>query len=563
MTFRSSRVGALIVLGIACANGTPVTALGQGREQVARSSSGMIVSAHPLATLAGQRILERGGNAADAAVAAAFAIAVVEPAMNGIGGRNQILVRHADGKVFGIDGTTQVPQGYDTLTAPRASSGYATVGVPGAVAGLIRLHKEHGSLTLEEVMASAIDYAENGFRLLPIQSRMHAGSVAAFAVSAGARAAYLRPDGTPPRAGDLLRQPDLARTLRTIASGGHDAFYRGDIARTIAADMAANAGYVTLQSLADYRAEDSRVVRGTYRGFDLVGLDVPASGSIVIQALQIMERFDRARYSETQWAAIVGQAIGLAIPDLVRLGADSTASRATSKAWAITQAAKVRLVAVGANGGIPDTEGHTTHLSVADSSGMVVSLTQTLGPTFGSAVATPGLGFLYAATMGGYLGGGQGPGVRARSGIAPLIVTKDGAPVLVLGAAGGIRIISAVVQAVSRVVDDNLPLPLALAAPRVHPELDSTSVFAGLSIETEPGPGWTRAQAAAIDSMGIRTRPQPQPGQFGRVHAIRFHKATGEWEGAADPDGEGMASSPERPRAGGRGAPPPASPRIP
>ncbi|MDE2985472.1 MAG: gamma-glutamyltransferase, partial [Gemmatimonadota bacterium] len=179
-------------------------------------------------------------------------------------------------------------------------------------------------------------------------------------------------------------------------------------------------------------------------------------------------------------------------------------------------------------------DGHTTHLSAADSDGMYVALTQTIGPNLGSRVATPGLGFLYAATLGGYLGRME-PGERARSSISPLMVLRDGQPVLVLGAAGGARIISAVVQAVLRVVDQGMTLPDALAAARVHP------IDGGIAMETSPGIGWTPDDVAEVKSWGMVVREVEREGAFGRIHGIWVDPATGEVVGVADPDWEGAA----------------------
>jgi gamma-glutamyltranspeptidase/glutathione hydrolase len=317
--------------------------LGQSVRQVARSPHGMVVTAQPLATLAGTRMLEIGGNAADAAVAAGFAIAVVEPSMNSIGGRNQILIRSPEGRVSGIDGTTQVPGDYDPATAPRAAFGYATIGVPGALAGLIRLHREHGSLPLPVVMAPAIEYAENGFRVLPAEALRQAGASGDPADADGAPSYFVKPDGTPYRAGERLTQLDLAGTLRAIAAGGARAFYEGEIAERIAADMEANGGFVTRGSLAAYEAVPARVVRGSYRGYDLVGLDVPASGAIAIQALQIAEHFDPHALGAEAWAGVLAQSVGLAASDRSALGSDSVAARVTSKAWADAKADRVRV----------------------------------------------------------------------------------------------------------------------------------------------------------------------------------------------------------------------------
>ena len=321
--------------------------------------------------------------------------------------------------------------------------------------------------------------------------------------------------------------------------------------------MQRNGGVLTMKSLADYRAEDARIVRGSYRGYDLVAMDIPASGALAIQSLQIMENFNRSDYTAEEWATVTAQAIGLAIPDLRVLGPDTAAVRATSKEWAKSQAKQIQIGELvgtatgrGSNGRfVPlDDNGYTTHISVADSSGMVVSLTQTIGPAMGSKVATPGLGFLYAVTLGGYLGGATEPGTRARSGITPVFVLRDGELVLVLGAAGGLRIISSVVQAVSRVIDDGLSLPEALAAPRVHPSFDSTFALGGFALETVPARGWKQDQVALIKEMGFKVTLTPRPGSFGRVQAIRFHSETGVWEGASDPGSEGTARGPGRQR---------------
>ena len=535
---------------------TTPAASGQGIHQVAVSNDGVVATAHPLATVAGYRTLQMGGNAADAAVASAFAVAVVLPSMNSIGGRNQIMVRNPTGEVFGIDGTTQVPAGYDPETAPKASYGYATIGIPGAVAGLIRLHDEHGSLPLETVMAPAIEYAEKGFRLLPQQEFFQSMGPQELAESEGARQYFLQADGSPYQAGDLLIQSDLAQTLTLIAADQGESFYRGDIANRIAADLAANGGFVTAEDLATYEAEDSRVVRGSYRGYEIVGLDVPAAGAVCIQALQIMENFDPATMRPEEWAAVSGQAIGLASRELGALGTDTAAARATSKEWARQQASQVISPEGGAEGvppqeaiELPGPEGgpssvpeahFTTHISIADSDGMTVALTQTVGPVMGSKVATPGLGFHYAVTLGGYLME-SGPGARARSFVSPLIILKDGKPILVLGAAGGEKIVSSVVQVASRVIDGEMSLPEAMAAPRVAMGFNGT-----LAMETSGPNGWTQEQIERVRAMGILASPSPGPVAFALVQALRHNPLTGQWTAVSEPDGEGTAMGVER-----------------
>ena len=523
--------------------------------QVASSMDGVVVAAQPLAAEAGAKMLRAGGNAADAAVAAAFAVSVVEPSMNSIGGRTQILLRLPDGSFAGIDATTQAPDTYDPETAPQASYGYPTVGVPGSVAGLTRLLREHGTLALEEVMAPAIELAEDGFPILPGEAARHRAGADQLAEFEGSRAHFLTADGDTRAAGDLFVQPDLAATLRAIASGGADPFYRGSIAERIAADMEAHGGAVTLRSLAEYEALDAPVVRGSYRGYDLVGTDIPASGAVTIGILHILEHFDMGALDHDAWAGLVGTAVARAFTEraAARESAGGDLAFMTDKRWAAGVAGDlevpgtVRRVAMADwdDTGWGPSHGHTTHLSAADGDGMYVALTQTIGPNLGSRVATPGLGFLYAATLGGYLGYME-PGERARSSISPLMVVRDGEPVLVLGAAGGARIISAVVQAVLRVVDQDMSLPDALAAARVHP------IDGGIAMETSPGIGWGPEVVAEVESWGMEVQEVEREGAFGRIHGIWVDGATGELIGVADPDWEGAAIVPDGEGGSGR-----------
>ncbi len=561
----SSRCLALSLVLLWGCGGTAPTRVEPTTDQVAQSSRGMVVAAQPLATAAGVEMLERGGNAADAAVAAAFAVSVVEPSMNSIGGRTQILVRTAEGSFHGIDATTQAPDTYDPDTAPQAGYGYPTVGLPGAVAGLTRLLREHGTLPLATVMEPAIRYASEGFALLPGEAARQASAAEQLRESEGATLYYIEPDGSPYDAGDHFVQSDLAMVLRRIASGGPDAFYRGEIAKAMADDIVGAGGHVTAAALAGYRAEDARVVRGSYRGHELVGTFTPAAGAMTIGILQIIENFDMAGADETTWASVVGQALALGFEAARTHRGPDAWQLLTSREWAREQAERVRLpVAAAAMGpepaaepwsspepaatwlAGPDDDGHTTHLSAADADGMAVALTQTIGPAMGSKIATPGLGFLYAATLGGYLGRLE-PGERARSNISPFMVLDGGDPMLVLGAAGGARIVSAVVQAVCRVVDQGLSLPEALAAARLHPmqgSLNSPGSESGFQMETSPEIGWSSDAIAELRQLGFAVQEVPRAGAFGRIHGMSYDAATSSWTGAADPDWEGSAAAP-------------------
>ena len=513
----ASRFVAALLAVCAASQSRASAALPEDPPQVARSRDGMVVTADPRATDAGVQMLERGGNAVDAAVAAGFALAVVHPSMTGLGGRAVGLVRTPDGSVHGIDGMVQAPEAYDPSKAPEAKYGYGTIGVPGTVAAYTRLLREFGTLSLADVLAPAIALAEQGF---PLRFATIADHLDEFE---GSRSYFLKPDGSPYRVGERLVQRDLARTLRVIAEKGRDAFYRGEIARQMARDISANGGYVREEDLAKYEARPMRIVRGRYHGYELVGSGRPPSGYMVIEALQIMDQFDLPQAGPAEWAAVVGQAVALAVEDRETLPGPQAAKeqRMVSRERAVERAAQVRLRSVGTGTGSgEDGDAHTTHLSTADKNGMVVALTQSLGPGFGSKVATPGLGFLYAATLGGYKGRIE-PGERAPLSQSPLLVLEKGRPRLVLGAAGGSRIPSAIVNVVGRVLGQGLSLPDAVAAPRVHPrrdglELDGADV---LTIEA-------RIDADRLDgtisqepgeSFGITgTRAVPAPGVTGR-----------------------------------------------
>jgi gamma-glutamyltranspeptidase/glutathione hydrolase len=538
-------VGMLIsfsALSTGCAPADSAVA-GQQAGQTARSPRGMVVTAHPLATEAGVEMLASGGNAVDAAVAAAFALAVVEPSMSGLGGRAQVLLLSPDGSLHGIDGTTQAPPSMPAGIRERTRYGYRTVGVPGVVAALTRLHSEHGSLPLSEVIAPAIRYAEGGFPLLVREAVRFAASAEQLREFAGSRRYFLKADGSPYKGGEQFVQADLGATLRRISERGADVFYRGAIADSIEADMGRNGGFVTAADMAAYETVTARIVRGGYRGYDLAGTGIPAAGATIIEALQIMEHFPLDEMVDHEWAIVTAQAIRLARMDMgaLRGSAEERERQQVSPEQAALRAAEIRLPGAADP---PPTErfllepvsidGHTTHLSTADRNGGMVALTQSLGPSVGSRVATPGLGFLYAVTLGGYLGPME-PGQRAASNIAPFMVLHDGRGAYALGAAGGSLIPTAIIEVLSRSIDQNRSLADAMAQPRIHP--------AGRSVRVEslPGIAWSESELAAIEAFGLTPE---RGGAIARIHAVRFDAQSGEWVGVADPRWQGTASGP-------------------
>ena len=519
------------------------------QQKVVRSMNGVVTTAHPLATTAGVKILEAGGNAMDAAVAAAFTLSVVEPSMSGIGGRAQIIIYTPTGGVHGIDATTQAPPFYKFKDTLAVEYGYETIAVPGVVKGLTDGLSEFGSLPLAQVMTPAISYANNGFTLLPGEAFRQESVNEVLKEFSGTWQYYLTKDSAAKKAGDRIIQTDLAKVLKDISEKGPDVFYRGWIAQAMVRDVRQNGGFLTLESLENYRAEKSHIVSGSYRGYGIKALWLPAYGAITIEALHILEQLPVNLNEEREWARAVYHAIKAAYLDKKEQKTLDDAKRFTSTSWAKKRAMETPLIngpeSNGSNTGskhsIPkiekDLNGHTSHLTVVDKNGMVVSLTQTIGPTMGSKVATPGLGFLYAQTMGGYLGEVE-PNLRVPSHISPVIVFKDDKPLLALGAAGGSRIPSSIVNVISRIIDYEMSLSEALYAPRVHP------LEEGINLEVVDGTRWNEDDSTFFSQLGYMVEMRRLPGQFGRIHAVMLDTLTGEWIGCADPDWEGTAAFP-------------------
>ena len=519
------------------------------QQKVVRSKNGVVTTAHPLATNAGIEILESGGNAMDAAVAAAFTLSVVEPSMSGIGGRAQILIYTVDKEVHGIDATTQAPAHYEFDDTAGVEYGYQTIAVPGVVKGLTDGLKDFGSLTLEQVMEPAIGYAQNGFSLLPGEAYRQESVKDILNEFAGTRQYYMNEDSTAKHAGQWIIQSDLARVLKSISEKGPDVFYKGWIAQSMVADIRENGGFLTLKSLSDYKAERSHIVDGSYRSYGLKALWLPAYGAITIEALQILEALPVNLNENRAWGRAVYHAIKSAYLDKKEQKTLDDAERFTSKSWAKKRAAGTPFMNGSVNDAsskvikdsIPrvqkDPEGHTSHLTIVDKNGMIVSLTQTIGPTMGSKVATPGLGFLYAQTMGGYLGKVE-PNLRVPSHISPIIVFKNDKPFLAMGAAGGSRIPSSIVNVISRIIDHDLSLEEALNSPRVHP------IEEGISLEVVDKVSWNNNDSTYFSKLGYTVEMKRLPGQFGRIHAVILDTLTGEWIGCADPDWEGTSAFP-------------------
>lgn len=495
------------------------------------SNRGMVASAHPLATDAGQAVLRAGGNAFDAAAAVSFMLSVVEPSMSGIGGRLQAIWFRPGVGVAGLDATTQAAPGY-IRRAGESDDGHHAIGIPGMVKGITEMHTRYGRLPLKDVMRPAIDAAGRGHLLSEEEARRLASVIKDLRTFTGSTRHFLIKDSTP-QGGVLFRQGALASTLQAIARDAGRSFYQGGMAYTLTKEIGAGGGFVKLADFEAYRALDARILRGRYRGYEVVGMALPCYGAIVIEMLQMLEQADLSATDERSFLLHHASVHHKAYEDrsLLRTIEDSLVLPSwAARRWADTLPGTISPTSAGAS----HSNGHTTHFVVRDSAGNIVSVTQSLGPVMGSKVASLKYGFMHATTTGPYLSGVKA-GERAASHISPIILLKDGEPVMALGAAGGTRIVPAIVQVISRIVDQGMSPEQALAAARVYQMPDR------LLLEDHPGVYWRDTDApSALKATGLRTEMVRSRAQFGRVH-ILYRLADGSWVGVADPDWGGTA----------------------
>lgn len=486
-------------------------------------SNNVVVTPHPLATQVGQSIFELGGNAFDVAVATGFALSVVEPSMSGIGGRMQALYFTND-SLGGIDGTTQVPS---TYVHDEYDDGYKFIGVPGVVHGLIKLHETRGNLTLQQLLKPSIELANNGFELT--RGNVIRLNMAASHVQNNSKTDKYFLGDSLFQIGDTLIQKDLANVLYEISNNGIDGFYSGWVADKIANDMEIHGGYVTLDDLRDYKSGNSVLVSGELDKYSVHSLYLPSFGPIVIQLVQILhswpnsietpEDYINMFYPISQYVYTNSRQQQL-IPDSLYNIISLDYNRRLAKTINSACCAKKSLT--------NNIDSNTAHISVADSQDNVVSLTQTIGPLMGSGVITDSLGFVYATTMGSYLGITEA-GQRAYSHISPTIILENNSPVMVLGAAGGSRIPTSISQVIYRhlFLDDDLNSSVTKF--RVHPDTEKALIEYHNGVEFEFIPDSILFKYDLIDS----------PARFGRVQAISRVNDLHKWIGVSDPDWEG------------------------
>jgi gamma-glutamyltranspeptidase / glutathione hydrolase len=541
------------------------------------SRTGIVVSASAPASDIGAAILRQGGNAVDAAVGTAFALAVTLPGAGNIGGGGFMLIRLRSGSTRFVDYREAAParaappmylRGDGSIDHDRSTVGYLAVGVPGTVRGLALAEKKYGRLRWSQVLAPAATLAATGFSISEAMARDLNWAVDhRFARFPSSLAVYRKPDGGPWAAGDTLKLPDLARALRDIAREGPEVFYRGWIADSIARQMAAHGGLVTKEDLAAYGARERAPVRGRFRGYEIVSAPPPSSGgTVLIEMLNILEHYDlktAGRYSaatqhltiEAMRRAYADRARWLGDPDFV----PQPIARLTSEAYGDSLARSIDLARATASAALspdlacpPAEPPHTTHFSVVDRDGNAVANTYTINDWYGSGVVVQGAGFLLNNEMDDFNKheGCTGPdgeigtapnaiasGKRMLSSMTPTIVTHNGHLRLVTGTPGGRTIPNTVLAVVLNVIEFGMPARQAVLGPRIHHQWMPDTVLAEQDAMSD-------SVLAALQAMGHAIRRLNGPGRFGDAHTIVIDDTGVAW-GANDASADSKASPPD------------------
>lgn len=517
----------------------------------AKAAKGMAVTNHPLGSAAGYEILAAGGNAVDAAVGSLLALCVVEPMMVGIAGGGIAHIRLADGTHRVIDGLAHAP----ASTAPdiyepvsdeppnhmdtkegRSALGPSAVAVPGNLTAWCEMHERFGKLPFADVIDPAIRLAERGFAVTPYLEG--AISEAAKDLSRDAAIAeLLMPGGSGLKAGERLVQRDFAEALRLIAKEGASALHGGALGVALAdrvATEAEDAGWLTLNDLATYATRERDVIRGDYRGWEIVGPPPPASSGVhVTQMLNLLEHHDVSGlgFGTEAGLHLMAEVIRVGFEDRRAASGDPDfievpVRKLISKAYAAEAQARLRDVA--RTGAVPPRRGYesrdTTHVTVADGDGNVVSATHTINGIFGARFMVPGTGIIpnnYMMNFDPHPGRALSvaPGKRVPTSMAPMMVLREGWVRWALGLPGGLRIFPSALQAIVNLIDHRLPLQEAIEAPRIWTE--------GHDLEIEEG---LKPMAGTLEARGHKVRVTPHVG--GGMNAIAF-EPDGTMEGAA------------------------------
>jgi gamma-glutamyltranspeptidase/glutathione hydrolase len=559
MTTSAKALAGALILSIALA---PPLAL--ARTPVATGTGGAVATISEKASQSALAILNKGGNAIDAAVAAAATLGVTDPFSCGIGGGGFMVIYLAkDKRVITIDHRETAPSSFSPAVFQEngkpvdfdtAVASGAAVGVPGTVRGWHEALQRYGTMSFKQVLAPAIDVATKGFPVSETFHKLTAENERKFQQFTPTSQLYLR-NGKAVPAGTLLKNPDMAKAYREIAARGYKAFYEGPMAKAIvdavnrpplAKGFDVRPGTMNLADLANYEARIRQPIRSTYRGYDVYGMPLPSSGGIAVaEALNILEGYElkgmprpnvEHLYLEASRMAFADRNAYLADPEYVDAPVDGILSKQfAAQRRSLIRADKAAAVVPAGDAFLYENdqsfplrpqqkliqEGtHTTHLTVSDKEGNVVSYTFTIESWGGSGIVVPGYGFLLNNEMTDFDFTGPAPnipeaGKRPRSSMAPTIVLKDGKPAFTIGSPGGATIITTVLQTIVNHIDLGMPMDQAIDAPRL-------SQRNGKETSVEPGFIGTQ-QARGLENFGHKWETSPAPEEIGAANAIVFN----------------------------------------
>jgi len=515
----------------------------------------MVTSLEPLASMAGMRVLQQGGNAFDAAVATAIALTVVDPRMSSIGGNGFATIYVAktrEVRALNFYGSAPQHATVQIYSGKDYSHGFLSVPVPSCLKGYEALHKAYGRLPWAQVLEPAIELADKGFLLTqPLADfiQMYEQEFAKYPSSAKA----FLPAARVPKAGDIFRQPDLARTLKGVAEHGSDYFYRGEVANRIAKFFQDNGGVLTAADLANYEAKWLTPISTTYRGYTIYTQPPSSSAVAVLEQLNILEAYEvkSLGHNSAEYLHLLGEVMRLAVADRNRYVGDPEFVKVPTEKLVSKEYAAERRKLIHMDSTMPAAtagdfsqaeETHTTHLNVADAEGNLVSLTQTLGDFFGSHVVAADTGILLSDEMRHlHLDPNDPsrlePGKRSRSNESPIIILKDGKPFMAIGTPGSDGIWQHLVQVIVNVVDFGMDIQTAITAPRMR-------VGGRTEAGTEIKPIFLvedRIPSVTMDALRAKGYEIKPISQSGRVNGIVIDPASGFRLGGADPRENGYA----------------------
>jgi len=524
---------------------------------------GIIATGHPLASAEGLRILMEGGNAVDAALAASGVLGVVQPMMSGLGGDTfLVLWRAAEGRAYALNGSGVAPQAAtrEWFTsrghAQMPLRGMLSVSVPGAVDAMATALERWGSgrFTLSRLLERAIHYAEDGF---PVARRVAGwiGEAAPALARYPASAKIYLPRGRPPRPGDTLLNPDLGRSLRAVADGGRDEFYRGEVAKRVAAYMRDHGGLLTAREFAEHTSEVHEPIRTDYRGLTVCTTAPPSQAVILLEMLNILEGFppEELRWGTAQAVHLMVEAKKLAVADRLAYFGDprmieNPLETILSKEFASRRRGEIdprRAQPVAAAGALPEAVGETTYLCAADGGGNVVSMITSLSALFGCGEVIEGTGFMLnnRAGRGFTLEEGHpnciAPGKRTIHTLMPLLALRDGRPALAWGTPGGDGQAQWNAQVFSAIVDSQVELQAAVELPRwtSFPTTDPAHLPAPFELRLEAE--FPAQTVSELEALGHDIKHLAARSTLGGMQAIKMGESV--YEGGSDPRVDGCA----------------------